>query len=392
MNKFRVFVFLLLIVVSSAFAQSDIKISHGPYLQNMGETGVTIVWTTNAKSTGWVELAPNDESHFYQKERPKYFSSRNGIKNTSTIHSVKLDGLKPGTRYRYRIFSQEVLKHEGVEVLYGRVAASAVYQTAPFSFVTNNRKQEAIAFCMVNDIHGDSALLVSLLSKVDMKKTDFVLFNGDMVSYFNGEKQIFDGFMDKAVEQFANEIPMYYTRGNHETRGAFAPFFQDYFSTEEENIYFMFRQGAACFIVLDCGEDKPDSDIEYGGITVYDEYRTKQAQWLEKILKHPDFTSAQFKIVVCHMPPFGGWHGEQEVETKFLPLLNTAGVDLMLCGHLHSYIRKDAGQIAPFPIIVNSNNTLLKADIRDNECKITVLDKSGKSVDNLIIRKKRSNS
>ena len=60
------------------------------------------------------------------------------------------------------------------------------------------------------------------------------LFNGDMVSIFNNEKEIFEGFMDKATELFASEIlGMYYTRGNHETRGSFATAFQDYFSPKQ---------------------------------------------------------------------------------------------------------------------------------------------------------------
>ena len=81
-----------------------------------------------------------------------------------------------------------------------------------------------------------------------------------MVSVFNEENHIFDGFMDTATKLFASEIPMYYTRGNHETRGAFATEFQRYFSPKEENIYYTFRQGPICFVVLDTGEDKPDSD------------------------------------------------------------------------------------------------------------------------------------
>lgn len=388
MNKLFFLLISLLMAVPSAFAQTDIKITHGPYLQNVGENQATIVWTTNAKATGWVEVAPDDGSHFYAEERPKFFASKNGIKNTSTVHSVKLEGLAPGTRYRYRVYSQEVLKHEGVQVQYGKVVATGVYQQAPLSFVTNDRGKPSVSFGMVNDIHGKPELMESLLSRMDMKKTDFILFNGDMVSIFNGEVPIFEGFMDKAVSLFASEIPMYYTRGNHETRGAFAPAFQDYFSTTEDHIYYLFRQGPVCCVVLDCGEDKPDSDIEYSGITVYDEYRTKQALWLEKAVQHPDFVSAPFKIAVCHMPPFDGWHGQQEVAEKFVPILDKAGIDIMLCGHLHTYIRKNRGEAASFPIIVNSNNTLLKAEVDGDACKITVLDEEGKRVDDLVIRKK----
>ena len=117
-------------------AQETIKISHGPYLQAMTDSGVSIVWTTNKPATAWVELAPDDGSHFYQKERPRYFSTSDGLKNVGTVHRVDLKGLIPDTRYRYRVYSQEVLKHEWVHVYYGEVAATADYQKKPLTFRT----------------------------------------------------------------------------------------------------------------------------------------------------------------------------------------------------------------------------------------------------------------
>lgn len=44
----------------SGFAQEQIKIKHGPYLQNLKETEVTIVWLSDKPSIGWVEIAPDD--------------------------------------------------------------------------------------------------------------------------------------------------------------------------------------------------------------------------------------------------------------------------------------------------------------------------------------------
>ena len=387
MNKISLLFILSVLITFSAYAQDDIKITHAPYLQNLGENEVTIVWTANKPSIGWVELAPDDGTHYYQTERPKFFNAKNGIKLTSTVHSVHLTGLKPGTRYRYRVYSQEVLSHVGWRVIYGNVAATSVYGKQPLTFLTSDHSRQSVNFAMVNDIHGKSDLLEKLVSHCDLKKTDMFLFNGDMVSIFNNEKEIFEGFMDKATELFASEIPMYYTRGNHETRGSFATAFQDYFSPKQEHIYYMFRQGPVCFVILDSGEDKPDSDLEYAGITVYDQYRTEQAEWLKKVLESKEYKEAPFKVVVCHMPPFGGWHGEQEVAEKFIPLLNNAGVDIMLCGHLHRYMRNEPKDGVRFPVIVNSNNTVLKAEAGAKELNIRILDMEGKEVDMLTINK-----
>lgn len=387
MNKINLFFLFCLLTALPLFAQEDIRITHAPYLQNLGENEVTIVWTVNKPSVGWVELAPDDGTHFYRTERPKVFNTKNGIKQTSTVHSVHLKGLEPGTRYRYRVYSQEVLSHVGWKVIYGNVAATDVYSKKPLVFKTSDHAMQTVNFAMVNDIHGKSDMLEKLVSYCDLKKTDMFLFNGDMVSIFNNEKEIFEGFMDKATELFASEIPMYYTRGNHETRGSFATSFQDYFSPKQEHIYYMFRQGPVCFVILDSGEDKPDSDLEYAGITVYDQYRTEQAEWLKKVLESKEYREAPFKVVVCHMPPFGGWHGEQEVAEKFIPLLNNASVDIMLCGHLHRYMRNEPKDGVRFPVIVNSNNTVLKAEVGAKELNIRILDMEGKEVDKLTINK-----
>lgn len=387
MNKINLLFVLLVFLALPLSAQDDIKITHNPYLQNLGENEVTIVWTSNKPSIGWVELAPDDGTHFYKTERPRFYHAKNGIKLTSTVHAVHLKELKPGTRYRYRVYSQEVLSHVGWRVIYGNIAATDVYGKEPLAFQTSDHCKQTVNFAMVNDIHGKSDVLEKLVSHCDLKNTDLFLFNGDMVSIFNNEKEIFEGFMDKATALFASGLPMYYTRGNHETRGAFAPSFQQYFSPSQDHIYYMFRQGPVCFVILDSGEDKPDSDLEYAGINAYDEYRSEQAKWLEQVLESKEYKEAPFKVVVSHMPPFGGWHGDKEVAEKFIPLLNKAGADIMLCGHLHQYMRNEPKDGVKFPVIVNSNNTVLKAEAQPGLLNIRILDLDGKEVDKLTIKK-----
>lgn len=389
--KLKLYSFLCLLLVVCALPaanQQKIRIIHGPYLQNVGANDATIVWITDKPSVGWVEIAPDDESHFYAQERAKIFDTKIGIKRTSTIHAVKIDGLQPGVRYRYRACAQEVLEHRVNQVVYGSIASTDVYGKAPLCFTTLNPQKSAINFAMLNDIHGRNEVLEQMIGQCDLAETDLFLFNGDMVSWTNDQEQLFGGFMDKAVELFAGSVPMYYCRGNHETRGPMAPYFQDYFNPKEDELYYMFRQGPVCFVVLDCGEDKPDSDVEYYGITAYDEYRTQQARWLESALKSDLYQQAPFKVIVCHMPPFGGWHGELDIAQKFIPLLNENKPDVYLCGHIHRYSRHGAGDNGVnFPLIVNSNNTLLKARVDTGRMDIRVYDLDGKEIDRLLIEK-----
>lgn len=368
---------------SFSFAQS-IKITHGPYLQGLHDAGVTIVWTTDSLSIGWVELAPDDSSHFYQKERPKFFASNHGFKNISKVHKVTLKGLKPGTNYRYRVYSQEVLSHVGAKVKYGNVAATAVYQRQPLRFKTAPVTQDEVVFGVINDVHGRNEVMEKLLGNLDFKKTDLVFFNGDMANDLRSEEQMFTDFMDTGVKVFASEIPMYYARGNHETRGQYASPFPDYFVTTTGQLYYLVRRGPICFVVLDCGEDKPDSDIEYSGIVNMDSYRTEQAEWLKEALKHPDYVNAPYKVVICHMPPFGGWHGEREIAEKFVPLLNAAGAQIMISGHLHRHMKVPATtDNHKFPVLVNSNNNMLRAKADAKRLLIEVVDQQGKVTDSM---------
>ena len=390
-NKFFLFVFFLTISLS-LFPQRRIEITHGPYLQGLTETETTIVWTTNKKAISWVELAPDDGTHFYHCERPQFFAESHGFKVVDSVHVVKLKNLVPNTTYRYRIYSREVLSHQGYNVTYGRVAASNVFDDAPLTFTTNNPNKEDLSFWVMNDIHGKNLLMDSLLVGVNWAQTDLVFFNGDMTNDIRSEDRLFGDFLDKAVELFAKETPFYYARGNHETRGHFATTFPRYFPTPTGELYYMFRQGPVCFIVLDCGEDKPDSDIEYSGIVAFDNYRTEQIAWLKEAIKQEEFRDSPFRVVITHIPPFGNWHGEKEILNKFVPILNQANIDLMICGHLHTFIYQKAGSEIHFPVLVNDNKKALKVGANGEQMKIKAVDSKGKAVKSFNFKRRQGNS
>ncbi len=374
--------FLFLLLSFAAHAQEKYSITHLPYLQGLTENSVQIIWTTNRPGTGWVELAPDDSTHFYKVERPKFFDNTYGFKRVGTVHAVHLTDLKPNTTYRYRVYSQEVLKHEGTNVTYGTVVATGVYRQAPLSFKTVG-KADSFSFGVINDIHGRNEVMNKLLDVVDLPKMSFVVFNGDMADNLLSEEQMYTAYMDTAIKRFASEKPMYYARGNHETRGPFAIEYPKYFPTPTGELYYQLNYGETNIIVLDCGEDKPDSDIEYSGIVDMDFYRTQQARWLEKAVNTPEFKAARYKVVICHMPPFGGWHGEEDIFKKFVPILNKAGVQIMISGHFHRHVLRKADQDIAFPVLVNSNNNAIRVDINPQSAQVKVLDQSGKVVEKI---------
>ena len=181
-----------LLLLSAGLLQAalpGVKIEAGPYLQAVTETGFTVVWASDTDAVAWVEVAPDDGSDFYAAERPRYYHSEHGKRIIGRLHRVPVTGLEPGTRYRYRIFTQGILENGGNKgVIPGRIAASRVYKHEPYYATTLNPDKKTISFAVVNDIHGNDSLFRQLLGGVTEKNTDFVVLNGDMTSMIESER------------------------------------------------------------------------------------------------------------------------------------------------------------------------------------------------------------
>ena len=359
----------------------DIKITHGPYLQAVGENEATIVWTTDTDAVSWVETAPGGDDSFYAQERPASYQTRDGNRVTGRLHKITVTGLTKGTEYRYRAYSRAVLHYEGQNnVLFGKTVATDVYGRKPYRFRTLDSSKPETAFTVVNDIHGRIGDLRALTGNAAAGRDDLIIFNGDM-SDMENETSYFAAFMDEAVNLFAGETPVFYCRGNHETRGKFNMQFSSYFPSSTGKLYYSFRQGPVFFIMLDSGEDKPDSDIEYSGLSQFDAYRSEQQTWLKSVTESDAFRTAAYRLAFVHIPPVDtDWHGAQEVKAKFLPALNGTGITAMFCGHTHrySYVEPDAQH--DFPILINGTDTALEFKANASRLTVTRKDTSGKEL------------
>lgn len=374
---------MLVFVAAMAFAADPPRVNTkcGPWVVGVTETEMTVVWTSTDRCMGWVEVAPDDGTSFYAEERPRYDEDFMGRHVVSAVHHVRITGLKPGTSYRYRIYQQGVDDSGHNPVPSGYISASNVYSQKPYAIRTMDAAKEDCTFTMINDIHGRDSMMLALTKGLKEQKPDFVAFNGDMVSFMGSTEDIETGFMKRATETFATDVPLVYVRGNHEARG---PGFSEYlnlFPTPTNTPYFTFRQGPVAFVVLDSGEDKPDSDIEYGGTAAYDAYREKMAQWLKEAVNDEAFRSAPVKIALLHIPfdKGVGWYGNNELKRLLLPTLNAAGIDVMLCGHTHRYSYRDVGSVDnDFPILVNSNNDKVNVRATSSQIDMEVVDATGK--------------
>ena len=159
-----------LLLTAAALAQTavppTVRIAHGPYVLNVTEDGFTVVWDAKADAIGWVELAPMDGSHFYSAERPRYYDSHLGLCRVGRMHRVRIEGLQPGTTYRYRIMQRGIVLNEGNRrVILDDGDGSEVYRRKPYTIRTLDPAQEKVDFWMVNDIHARDSVFQLLIKE-----------------------------------------------------------------------------------------------------------------------------------------------------------------------------------------------------------------------------------
>ena len=369
--KLRVFLIAVVAFLTASSAKAS-NLLYGPWVTNVTETGFTVLWVTEKPSLDYVEIAPADGSSFDGQSREKYYQVSHGRRTAGTYHCVRIDSLMPGTEYRYRIVGKVVEDDSNIyRINYGLLRQISARRD--HSVRTLDSKAEVCRFSMMNDIHGNDKVYAALAANMDSKKTDFLVLNGDMVS---NAKQI-DTVIKHMVEPIkkqAERIPLFYARGNHEGRGADFDKLYDMFPTSTGQFYYTFRQGPAAFVVLDAGEDKPDSHHEYGGTADYDAYREAQTEWLLKAVKEESFASAPMKICIIHIPTLAfrsSWYAERYITEHWVPILEKAGIDLTLSAHHHKWRVIGAGEHGKnYPLLVNSDDERMDVVVTANSIDV----------------------
>lgn len=364
---------LLLACATSAFA---IKITYGPYVQAVTKETVTIVWGTDKTAISWVETAPNDKMHFYAEERPKFFQTVLGRKLPTKYHSITIPN--PNTNgkvgFRYRAYSQEITSNKSGRTMYGRVASTRIFSYRHIWVKTLDYDKKSVDFILMNDQHGNDGVYELLNKRVNRKKTDAVLFVGDMASAVDTKQTSVYHKVSGRVNNLKNaetpfhEVPLFMTRGVNESVGKLGMNYLTYFPTSTGKPYYTVRYGSVCFIVLDSGVDKKDKAAG----TDFESYRKEQAAWLAKALESEDVKGAKFKVALMHIPPVAGVSPvSKELNSLFVPILEKAGINLMICGYTHNSVMHEANKKCSFPILENGSSTLL--NIRADQEKMAVI-------------------
>lgn len=292
------------------------KITTEPSVFDCGNDYYAVVWATSTKGSGCVKYTYNGE------EKVVWDSAAGIIRTDDKIHSVlvpkqELQGNK------YKVVSRYVGFKYGYSAALGKTVESKEYSFCGLP------KEDGFKILTITDIHEMEKEMKQALGYFKDETPDFVAFLGDITSTMELKDQFANNFLKYANIVSKGEIPVVYTRGNHETRGEFGAEMMKYLPTETDGFYFTFSFGSLGGVVLDSGEDKEDNHPEYSGLVNFEEYRNKQFNWLSSLEKS-EFENNRYTIAFSHNPNIGNYFGKDWIT----PLVDL-DADLLVGGHHH---------------------------------------------------------
>ena len=338
--------FVLAAVLLTVAAQGQVKA--GPWVCDASESALTIMWTSVLPGMAYVEL--EDGTIRYET-----FAGRRIFER---LHQVRIDGLARGTVVRYRVCGQNVTDDSNPRNPKFDDGYAGDWHTVR----TLDEKAATCRFSVFNDIHMRKADYAALVAQVDSAATDFLFLNGDIVSAGNYTLDTLVSYAIEPLGTLPQGLPLFFARGNHEGRGNNPKLIAEVFrGAEDAPFFYTFRQGPVAFLVLDAGETGRERSVLYSGADVYEDYLAEQIAWAREAVRAPWFRKAPLKVCLLHVPMIdhedkNDYLLQRWLNVHFMPLLNKAGIDLMIGADLHEYMLCEPGTMGNrFPIIVNDD-------------------------------------
>lgn len=362
--------------VRNSWAQNDKlvknkhpKIIRGPYLTAPTQTSIAITWKTNMLAHSKVKYGIGNQLD--KMAEPQV----DGFIPVDSLHTIILRNLEPGQSYNYRVISTGVADFKPYKPVKTQSVQSPIY-----SFSTTSSEDSLVSFSLLTDSQYENVdRLNANLDLINWQEIDFLVHDGDALSWVQSEKQIFEKFLSPISKRLAHVKPFVYARGNHEMRGQYGRKFKKYVPNGTGKYYYAFDAGPVHFMVLDTGEDKSDEHEDYGGLNDLQEYRKEELNWFKKHVQNSsNLDQASFQVILMHAPQWGWVDGEKE---KWTEVANSAGVDLVIAGHWHRFEHVSTGKYDnDFPILVVDQDQIAHVKSTKNEIKVVVRGEDNKVV------------
>lgn len=288
----------------------------------------------------------------------EYFDETNGIMNSiADIHRVTVPMQELDRAGSYTVCVRPIIERRPYFT-----------QTAPVwekTYAFHPVPRENIRAYHISDAHNRISQPVQAARAFG--KLDLLILNGDVIDH-SGDPSKFSNVYEICSILTAGEIPVVFSRGNHDMRGRYAERFADYTPNHLGNTYYSFRLGSLWGLLVDCGEDKPDSNEEYGYTVACHVFRKRQTKFIRGLIENAEKEYAaegvEKRIVIAHKPftqrdvhPFDI---EEEIFTEWSALLREhIRPDLMICGHTHQIEVRNPGHERdhygqPCPVVIGA--------------------------------------
>lgn len=334
-----------------------------PYLQNPSIDGMTIMWHTNVPCRSWVEYGTDST----KMKRARTFIEGEAMAN-NTVNRIRIENLNPGTKYYYRAISQEITLYQPYSKEFGDTVRTPIY-----SFTTWDNDKKDFTALIFNDIHDNYSLFDKLYAQVKDTDYDVVFFNGDCIADVQSETNAVKSISHYIEGVDGSNNPTIFIRGNHETRGAYSMFLWNLLEKKgETHTYGSFNLGDTRFVLLDCGEDKPDNHWVYYDMNDFTQYRQDQAEFLKKEIASNEFKKAKKRVLIHHIPIYGERLDEyRPCKDLWEPILSKAQFNISLNAHTHRFEYIPAGKDKNiYPVIIGGGNN-------EKSATVSVLQKKG---------------
>lgn len=245
--------------------------------------GADILWAVSRLARGRVELRGPDGSVRTVQEDGYGFTPQ-----AAEVMRVRIEGLQPGAEYEWRAVIDAIDgDDERVETPWKR-------------FRTLDPIASRSRFVVWNDTHEHHETIQRLQQVTP--EADFLLWNGDTCNDWHEEEWLVPTLMAPAGVDISAGHPLLLTLGNHDIRGKYGFRLPEHVGFPGDRPYFAFRNGPVAIIGLNTGEDKPDDHPSFQGRVSSQALREEQAEWLERTIARPEFASAPYRVVSCHIP------------------------------------------------------------------------------------------
>ena len=347
-----------------------------PYLQNPTEGGITVMWQTHVPTYSWVEYGTDTLNLKKARTIVDGQVICNGLHN-----KIRLTDLRPGQTYYYRVCSQEIMLYQAYKKEFGETAVSPFY-----TFKVPSASQEDFTALIFNDLHKQIPTLDALYEQVRDIPYDFVVFNGDCIDDPANEKEALYHLAYLCGKVGASHVSAFFLRGNHEIRNAYSIGLRALFDYVGDKTYGAFSWGDTRFVMLDCGEDKPDSTWVYYGLNDFTGLRKDQVSFLSKELSGKEFKQASKRVLLNHIPIYGNGDAYEPCPELWGSLLAKAPFNVNISAHTHQYAFHPKGSLGNnFPVIVGGGYKLDSATVmvlrkKGNEMSVRVLNARGETL------------